>query len=228
LRVVVAVGYGRLMLVATFSIVAHDAATRSWGVAVQSRFPFVGSVVPWGRAEVGAVATQAIANPRYGPLGLAMLHEGLTAKDVIGGLVNADAGRELRQVGVDARHGRAAAFTGAECIAWAGHVIGDGYVCLGNILAGAAVVDGMAAQFEKSREVPFAERLIGALEAGQAEGGDSRGQQAAALLIVRAAGGFAGYTDRAVDLRVDDHDTPIAELGRLLTLHRATFGSDAL
>lgn len=211
-------------VIATFSIVAFDPTTQAWGVAVQSRFPFVGSVVPWARAGIGAVATQAIANPRYGPLGLAMLEQGLTAKDVVAGLSSADPGRDLRQVGVIDRQGRAAAFTGSECIAWAGHVVGANHACQGNILAGPEVVQSMSAAFEARGDLEFADRLIAALQAGQAAGGDTRGQQAAALVVARERGGFAGYTDRAYDLRVDDHPTPIAELARLLSIHRETFG----
>jgi len=214
----------RAPVVATFSIAAHDPGSGSWGVAVESRFLAVGSVVPWAKAGVGAVATQAIANPRYGPLGLALMAEGLDAAETIAALTGGDPGRELRQVGVVDGEGKPAAFTGAECLPWAGHVVGTHFCCQGNILAGEAVVSSMAATFEKRADREFPERLLAVLEAGQAVGGDSRGQQSAALLVVRAGGGFGGYSDRAVDLRVDDHPAPIAELGRLLALHRDTFG----
>ncbi|HUI28261.1 MAG TPA: DUF1028 domain-containing protein [Candidatus Kryptonia bacterium] len=211
-------------VIATFSIVAYDVATPSWGIAVQSRFLAAGSVVPWARAGIGGVATQALANPRFGPLGLAMLEQGLSADEVVAGLIGGDSGRELRQVGVVDRSGKAAAFSGAECLAWAGHIVGEHFCCQGNILAGEVVVAGMASTFERRTDLPLAERLIAVLEAGQSAGGDSRGQQSAALLIVRAGGGFGGYTDRTVDLRVDDHVAPITELARLLALHRQTFG----
>ena len=210
--------------VATFSIVSYDLATTSWGIAVQSRFLAAGSVVPWALAGIGGVATQALANPRFGPLGLTMLHQGLSADEVLAGLLAGDPGRELRQVGVVDRSGNAAAFTGAECQPWAGHVAGKHFCCQGNILAGEAVVSDMASAFERRSELPIAERLIAVLEAGQKAGGDSRGQQSAALLVVRAGGGLGGYSDRAIDLRVDDHVAPISELARLLALHREVFG----
>jgi uncharacterized Ntn-hydrolase superfamily protein len=211
-------------VVATFSIVACEPASESWGVAVQSRFLAAGAVVPWATAGVGAVATQALANPRFGPLGLAMLEEGMSAQETVDALVAGDGGRELRQVGVVDRRGRAAAFTGGECFPWAGHVVGEFFCCQGNILVGGAVIDEMAAAFERARGLPFPERLVAVLEAGQGAGGDSRGQQSGALLVVRRGGGFAGYSDRLVDLRVDDHEHPIAELARLLRLHREVFG----
>jgi uncharacterized Ntn-hydrolase superfamily protein len=207
----------------TFSIAAYDPATDSWGVAVQSAFLAAGSVVPWASAGAGAVATQALANPRFGPLGLAMLESGMIAADVVAGLAAGDSGRALRQVGVVDRRGGAAAYTGAECFPWAGHRVGEHYCCQGNILAGDGVVDAMAAAFERERALAFPERLVAALLSAQAAGGDSRGQQSAALLVVRAGGGFAGLSDRVVDLRVDDHGAPIDELARLLEVHRALF-----
>jgi uncharacterized Ntn-hydrolase superfamily protein len=211
-------------LVATFSIVAFDPPTASWGVAVQSRYLAAGNVVPWAKANVGAVATQAFANPRFGPLGLALLEQGLSAEETVAALVAGDPGSALRQLGVIDRNGGAAVHTGAECFPWAGHAIGEHCSCQGNILAGPAVVRDMADTFAAQRDVPFAERLVAVLEAGQRAGGDTRGQQSAALLVVREGGGFAGYSDRVIDLRVDDHVTPITELARLLRLHRATFG----
>jgi uncharacterized Ntn-hydrolase superfamily protein len=210
--------------VATYSIVAFDPATQSWGVAAQSRFLAVGWVLTWAQAEAGAVATQALCNPRYGPLGLTMLERGLTAEEAIAGLIAGDSVRDVRQVGVVDRNGRAAAFTGAECPAWAGQVVGDHFCCQGNILAGEAVVTAMAAAFERCGDHPFPERLVRVLEAGQAAGGDTRGQQSATLLVVRRGGGWGAFDDRAVDLRVDDHQTPIAELARLLGLYREIFG----
>jgi uncharacterized Ntn-hydrolase superfamily protein len=213
-----------MRIISTFSVVAYDPATESWGVAVQSRFLAVGNVVPWAEAGVGAVATQALANPRFGPLGLGMLKQGRSAEETVAELIAADPGREQRQVGVVDRHGRAAAFTGAECFPWAGHVVGEHFCCLGNILAGETVVIEMAAAMKRHADEQFVDRLLAALHAGQAAGGDSRGQQSAALLVVRAAGGWGGYTDRAVDLRVDDHVAPITELARLVALHREMFG----
>lgn len=213
-----------MRIVSTFSVVAYDPATASWGVAVQSRFLAVGSIVPCAEAGVGAVATQALANPRFGPLGLSMLKRDLSAEAVVADLIAADPGRDTRQVGVVDRRGNAAAFTGAECLPWAGHVVGQHFCCQGNILAGEAVVTEMAEAMRRHTDQPFADRLLAALHAGQAAGGDSRGQQSAALLVVQAGGGFGGYSDRAVDLRVDDHPAPIDELQRLVTLHREIFG----
>ncbi len=208
----------------TFSVVAFDPATREWGVAVQSRFLAAAAVVSWARAEAGAVATQAWANMSYGPQGLELLAAGLPAEEVVERLVSADEGRDHRQLGVVDRDGRAAAFTGAACLEWAGHVVGEHYACQGNILAGQAVVTAMAEALETSRG-PLPERLVAALEAGQAAGGDRRGQQSAGLLVVREKGSYGGWTDRAIDLRVDDHPAPIVALGDLLRLHRLYFGT---
>ena len=207
----------------TFSIVACDLTTEEWGVAVQSKFLAVGSVVPWAKAKVGAIATQAHANTSYGHEGLELMRSDLAAKEALDRLISGDEGREHRQVGLVDSQGRAAAFTGRECYPWAGHVTGDGYSCQGNILAGELVVQGMAETFEKSRG-PLAERLIAALRAGQQAGGDRRGQQSAALLIVKEKGGYGGFTDRLMDLRVDDHAQPIEELARLLGLQQLYFG----
>ncbi len=208
----------------TFSIVAADLATGEWGVAVASKFLAVGAVVPWAQAGVGAAATQAWANLSYGPNGLAMLAEGRSAEDVVRTLVEADDNREHRQLGVVDRHGHAAAWTGKDCFHWAGHCTGDGYTCQGNILASETVVAAMAETFERSSG-PLPERLVQVLEAGQARGGDSRGQQSAALYVVKEKGSYGGYLDRYVDLRVDDHPAPIAELRTLLESHRLYFGA---
>jgi uncharacterized Ntn-hydrolase superfamily protein len=208
---------------ATFSITAYDAASDSWGVAVQSKFLAVGSLVPWACAGVGAIATQALANPRFGPLGLAMLKQGISAAETVAALVASDGGRQMRQVGAVDGTGTAAAYTGEECFPWAGHVTGEGFSCQGNILTGPEVVEEMRRAYGTDADLPFADRLITVLAAGQSAGGDSRGQQSAALLIVRAGGGFGGYSDRAIDLRVDDHPAPIDELRRLLHLHRELF-----
>ena len=208
----------------TFSIVAHDTRARAWGVAVQSKFLAAGSLVPWARAPLGALATQAMVNGRYGPLGLAMLEQGIQAGDVLAALVASDPDREIRQLGVVDRDGHAAGFTGAQCIPWAGHVVGDGWCCQGNTLAHEGVLRAMADAYVQHGGLPLPERLVATLEAGQAAGGDRRGQQSAGLLVVRPGGGLFGSGDRLVDLRVDDHATPIGELARLLALHRETFG----
>lgn len=207
----------------TYSLVAHDRNARQWGVAVQSRFLAVGSVVPWAEPDVGAIATQAYANPRYGPDGLALLREGLTAQEVVDRLVAADDGREERQLGVVDAQGRSASWTGSECMAWAGHRTGDGYAAQGNILVSAATVDALAETFEASTG-PLAERLVESLAAAQAAGGDSRGQQSAAILVVERNGGYAQLSDLLVDLRVDDHEAPIEELRRIYALHDRLFG----
>ncbi len=208
----------------TFSIVALDPATGEVGVAVASKFLAVGAVVPWARAGAGAVATQAWANLSYGPRGLDLLAAGHTAEEVVRLLTDADPQREHRQLGVVDRHGNAAAWTGRECFSWAGHRTGPGYSCQGNILASAAVVNQMAQTFERSSG-PLPERLLAALEAGQAAGGDSRGQQSAALYVAKEKGSYGGYLDRYIDLRVDDHPAPLGELRKLLELHRLYFGT---
>lgn len=209
-------------VVATYSIVAYDPAAGEWGVAVQSKFIAVGAVVPWARAEVGAIATQAFANTTYGPEGLKMLAEGMTAEQVIEKLTAADAQKDLRQIGIVDAAGRAATYTGARCMEWAGGKTGKGYAVQGNILAGPGVIEAMAAGYEKA-EGDLGERLIAALEAGEAAGGDRRGRQSAALLIVKKNGGYAGLNDRYRDLRVDDHPQPIEELRRIYRLHREVF-----
>jgi uncharacterized Ntn-hydrolase superfamily protein len=205
--------------VATFSIVAYDKETGDLGVAVQSRFLGVGSVVPWAKAGVGAVATQAWANVPYGPEGLALLEGGKDAAAAVAALTGADAGRDRRQVGIVDAKGRAAAFTGAACLDWAGHRAGDGFTAQGNILAGKGVVDAMADAFAASKG-ELADRLVEALAAGQRAGGDKRGMQSAALLVVRKNGGYGGNNDRYIDLRVEDAKDPIAELKRLLDLYK--------
>ncbi|MDR7522615.1 MAG: DUF1028 domain-containing protein [Armatimonadota bacterium] len=207
----------------TFSIVARDPATGEVGVAVASKFLAVGAVVPWARAGVGAIATQAWANLSFGPDGLALLGQGLPAPEVLRRLTEGDEGRDHRQVGVVDAAGRAAAWTGRECMPWAGHNSGDGYTCQGNILVGEAVIRTMAEAFEDTAG-PLPERLVAALAAGQAAGGDSRGQQSAALYVAREKGSYGGTLDRYIDLRVDDHPTPVDELRRLLDLHRLYFG----
>ena len=208
---------------ATYSIAACDLARGQWGVAVQSKFLAVGSVVPWAEPEAGAVATQAYANPRYGPDGLALLRQGLSAEDVVGRLTDADDGRDERQLGVVDAAGRAATFTGSGCLDWAGGRTGEGYAAQGNILVSAETVDALAETFSSSSG-SLAERLLEALAAAQAAGGDRRGQQSASLLVVERDGGYASLSDVVFDLRVDDHDAPIEELRRLHGLHQQLFG----
>jgi uncharacterized Ntn-hydrolase superfamily protein len=210
--------------VATYSIVACDLEAGQWGVGVQSKFLAAGSLVPWAEPGVGAIATQAFANPRYGPDGLALLREGQTAAEVVERLTAADDGRAQRQLGVVDAGGGSATFTGGECFDWAGGRTGGGYAAQGNILASHETVDAMAAAFEATPERPLAERILEALAAAQAAGGDRRGQQAAGLLVVERNGGYGGLSDVLVDLRVDDHARPIEELGRLYGLHWTLFG----
>jgi uncharacterized Ntn-hydrolase superfamily protein len=209
--------------VATYSIVACDLERAEWGVATESKFLAVGSVVPWAEADVGAVATQSYANPRYGPDGLALLRQGLSAAEVVKRLTEADEGRAQRQLGIVDSNGDAATFTGDECHDWAGGRTGAGYAAQGNLLVSGETVDALAQTFEASSG-PLAERLIDALAAAQAAGGDKRGQQSAALIVVKRDGGYAGLSDTLVDLRVDDHERPVEELGRLYELHRQLFG----
>jgi len=210
-----------LPVVATFSIVAFDPETKELGIAVQSKFIAVGSVVPWAKAGVGAIATQSYANTSYGPRGLELLAKH-KPDEVLAMLTADDKDATDRQVGIVNAQGEAATFTGDECNAWAGGLKGKNYCVQGNILAGEAVVKDMAKSFEASKG-DLGERLIAALQAGQDAGGDSRGMQSAALLIVREGWGYGGYNDRFRDLRVDDHAQPIKELKRIYDLHRAIF-----
>src|SRR5947199_6926498 len=214
----------RSAVVATYSIVACDLEAGQWGVGVQSKSLAVGSVVPWAEPHVGAVATQAWANPRYGPDGLALLRSGKPAEEVVHTLTAADEGREHRQIGVVDAAGRAATFTGAECNEWAGGRTGECYAAQGNILVSGETVDALAVTFESNGHLTLAERLIECLAAAQAAGGDSRGQQSGALLVVEKDAGYANLSDTIVDLRVDDHELPIAELRRIYTLHNELFG----
>jgi len=208
----------------TYSIVARDPAASQWGVAVQSKFLSVGSVVPWAEANVGALATQAFANPRYGPDGLALLREGLRAAEVVERLVAVDDQRSQRQLGIVDRNGDAAAWTGEACHDWAGHRTGDNYAAQGNILVSSATVEALAETFTSTTGT-LARRLIECLQAAQTAGGDKRGQQSAALLIVQENGGYAGLSDVVCDLRVDDHERPIDELARVYRLHDRLFGA---
>jgi uncharacterized Ntn-hydrolase superfamily protein len=208
----------------TYSIAACDLEAQQWGVATQSKFLSVGSVVPWAEPHVGAVATQAYANPRYGPEGLALLRKGASAEDVVERLTSADEERNHRQVGIVDAEGRAATYTGSECLEWAGGRTGPGYAAQGNILVSGDTVDAMADTFERTAGRPLAERLLDCLDAAQAAGGDSRGQQSAALLVVEKDGGYANLSDVVMDLRVDDHERPLDELRRIYGLHQAIFG----
>jgi uncharacterized Ntn-hydrolase superfamily protein len=211
-------------VVSTYSICACDLETRQWGVAVQSKFLAVGSVVPWAESLVGAVATQAYANPRYGPDGLALLREGLSAEEAARRLTDADEGRAQRQLGIVDGEGRAATYTGVDCNQWAGGRIGTGYAAQGNILVSAETVDALAETFEATVSKPLVERLLDCLDAAQAAGGDSRGQQSASILVVGPEQGYAGLSDVFVDLRVDDHARPLEELRRLFGIHEELFG----
>lgn len=206
-------------LVATFSIVAANPETGEVGVAVQSKFLAVGSVVPWAKANVGAVATQSWANTAYGPEGLELLEKGLSPEEVIDKLIADDPGRSLRQVAVINSDGEASAFTGHECYDWAGHKIGKHHSCQGNILVSEKTVSEMSRAFEES-EGSLAERLLTAISAAQHAGGDSRGKQSAAVYVLQEGAGYGGYNDVKVDLRVDDHPEPIEELQRLYELHK--------
>lgn len=211
-------------LVATYSIAACDLAARQWGVAVQSKFLAAGSIVPWAAADVGAIATQAYANPRYGSEGLELLRQGLPADEVVARLTDADDGRAHRQLGVVDAAGRSATFTGEECYEWAGGRTGPCYAAQGNILVSEATVEALATTFEASAGAPLAERLLDCLAAAQGAGGDRRGQQAAGLLVVEKDGGYGKLWDVVVDLRVDDHPRPVEELRRIHGLHRLLFG----
>lgn len=207
----------------TFSIVAYDAVAKEWGVATQSKFLAVGAVVPWAQADVGAIATQSYANTTYGPRGLALMADGLSAADTLDRLLADDPGRTHRQVGLVDRAGRAITFTGSDCHAWAGGLTGDSYAVQGNILVSAKTVEALAKGFERATG-ELADRLVAALAAGQKAGGDSRGQQSAAVLVVRAQGGYAAFNDRYIDLRVDDDPQPIDRLREILDLHHLFFG----
>src|SRR5919204_789371 len=211
--------------VATYSIVACDLDAAQWGVATESKFLAVGSVVPWAEAHVGAIATQSYANPRYGPDGLALLREGRSAEETVAALTEADDGRDQRQVGIVDGRGHAATFTGPGCHEWAGGRTGAGYAAQGNILVSQQTVDALADTFEQSAGRELADRLVNCLAAAQAAGGDRRGQQSASLMVVEKDAGYGKLSDVLVDLRIDDHPRPIEELRRLLGLHRELFGT---
>jgi uncharacterized Ntn-hydrolase superfamily protein len=205
----------------TFSTVARDSSNGDLGVIVQSKFPAVGAIVPWAQAEIGAVATQAWANSSYGPRGLELMSQGKSANETLKILIENDDKPEHRQVGIVDSKGNTAAHTGEECMDWAGQIIGKGYSCQGNILAGELVVSSMAEAFESS-EGDLIDRLFASLKAGQAEGGDKRGMQSAAVVVVRKEGGYEGGNDRYVDVRVDEHPRPIEELERIFDVYDMT------
>jgi uncharacterized Ntn-hydrolase superfamily protein len=210
----------------TFSIVACDLRSQAWGIAVASKFPAVGAVVPWAKARTGAIATQSLANTTFGPRGLELMARGLSAEETLSKLLTRDRGREDRQVGLVDAKGKAASFTGKSCSAWAGGLTGPSYAIQGNILAGAEVVSEMEHAFlEAKGDLP--ERLFASLERGSRAGGDRRGRQSAALLVVKQKSGYGGYNDRWIDYRVDDHLNPIGRLGELLELHRLYFGKSS-
>ena len=210
-------------MIHTFSIVAHDPDEQAWGVATASKFLAVGGVVNWAQAGAGAVATQSYAKVTFGPDGLAMMANGRSAQETLDALLADDDDRELRQVGlVDAR-GETAAFTGAQCMDWAGHKAGRFFTCQGNILTGEETLEAMATAFTSS-EGTLADRLVAALLAGDNAGGDSRGKQAAGLLVVKPNAGYGGDNDRYCDLRVDDDPNPVRKLRQLLSMHHLFFG----
>jgi len=207
----------------TFSIVACDVEEQTWGVAVASKFPAVGAVVPWAQASVGAVATQSFANTSFGPRGLTSMSTGLSADETLAKLLQDDPDRELRQVGLVDAQGRSATFTGEGCFPWAGGVNGKGYAIQGNILKSAKVVPTIEKTFLKTKgNLPA--RLHAALLAGDRAGGDKRGRQSVAIYVVKPKGGYGGFIDRWIDYRVDDHDDPVLRLGELLEMHELYFG----
>jgi uncharacterized Ntn-hydrolase superfamily protein len=206
----------------TFSIVACDLKEKAWGVAVASKFPAVGAVVPWASAGAGAVATQSFANTSFGPNGLELMSTGISAKETLAKLLMEDTGRELRQVGLVDLKGRSATHTGSGCFPWAGGIAGKGYAIQGNILANAKVVAAMEKKFLTAKgDLPS--RLHAALLAGDRAGGDKRGRQSAAIYVVKPNGGYGGFVDRWIDYRVDDHEDPVVRLGELLQLHHLYF-----
>jgi uncharacterized Ntn-hydrolase superfamily protein len=204
----------------TFSIVAYDPQTEAWGVAVQSKFVAIGALTPWAKAGVGTIATQSWINTTFGSRGLELLERGLSVTETIALLTGEDKGRAHRQVGMIDVRGEAASYTGEACPPWAGGLVGTHYACQGNFLASDAPILAMAQAFEEAQG-PLWDRLLAALVAGQQAGGDRRGQQSAALLVVQAGAGFRGFNDRVIDLRVDDHPTPIVELRRILQVRLA-------
>jgi uncharacterized Ntn-hydrolase superfamily protein len=215
-----------MLRIATFSIVAYDPDDEAWGVAVASKFPAVGAVVPWAEAASGAVATQSYANTSYGPNGLRLMRQGLSAERALQSLLDQDPQRNQRQAGMVDSHGQPATFTGADCLPWAGGLTGRHFAAQGNILAGPSVIEAMGAAFDAAPG-DLAQRLLAALVAGDAAGGDRRGRQSAALFVVRAQAGYGGFNDRWIDYRVDDDPSPLVRLCELLKLHHLYFGKSA-
>jgi uncharacterized Ntn-hydrolase superfamily protein len=213
-----------LQRIHTFSIAAYDPAANAWGVAVSSKFLACASVVPWASAGAGAVATQSLANLDYGQLGLKLLAKGYSAEKTLNALLSLDGSIDERQVGIVDASGGSAAFTGKKCVDWAGHLTGPNFSCQGNMLGSDRVVQALADTFKKTEGQPLARRLVNALAEAEKEGGDRRGKQAAGVLVVTPGGSYGGYTDRAVDLRVDDSPHPVKDLLRLLDLHDLYFG----
>jgi uncharacterized Ntn-hydrolase superfamily protein len=205
----------------TFSIVARDPSNGDLGIIVQSKFPTVGSVVPWAKANIGAIATQAWCNVGYGPNGLELLEAGNSASKTLKILLDGDEGREHRQIGIVDSKGQAVSHTGKDCMNWAGHIVGDEFACQGNILAGESVVSDMAEAYQKV-DGDLIDKLFAGLKAGQAAGGDRRGMQSASIFVVREAGGYEGGNDRYVDVRVDEHPSPIVELERIFKIYDMT------
>jgi uncharacterized Ntn-hydrolase superfamily protein len=206
----------------TFSIVGYDPIEKEWGIAVQSKFLGVGAVVPWAKAGAGAIATQSYANTAYGPKALEIMEQGKSAQETLEQLLKDDPEKERRQVGLIDTNGNAATFTGKECFNWAGGITGPNFTAQGNILVDKKTVESMAMTFTET-DGSLAERLLAALDAGQEAGGDSRGKQSAALLIVKEKGGYGGFNDRYIDLRVDEHPEPIKELIRIYQLQQLYF-----
>lgn len=202
----------------TFSIVAYDPKNNEWGVAVQSKFVAVGAIVPFAKAQVGAIATQAYANTSYGPKGLELLEKGRSAEETIQKLIEKDEFKEERQVGIVDSFGNTASFTGENCFEWAGHIVGENYACQGNILASKEVVSAMSEAYEQTKG-DLIEKLFSVLEAGQRKGGDRRGRESAAILIVKEKGAYDGGTDRYIDIRVDEHPTPIKKLRKVFEIY---------
>jgi uncharacterized Ntn-hydrolase superfamily protein len=206
----------------TFSIVAYDSNDSAWGIAVASKFPAAGAVVPWARASAGAIATQSYANTSFGPRGLDLMSSGISAQEALDTLISEDEGRDLRQAGFVDKKGTSATYTGKDCFEWAGGLTGEGFCVQGNILVGDGVIQAMADAFETT-EGDLPHRLMSALYAGDRAGGDRRGRQSAGLLVVKPEGGYGGFNDRWIDYRVDDHADPVPRLSELLDLHHLYF-----
>ena len=210
-------------LIATFSIVAYDSHEKACGIAVASKFPGVGAVVPWAEANSGAVATQSYANTTFGPTGLALMKKGVTASETLEQLLEDDQERELRQVGMVDPAGNAVSFSGKKCMDWAGGTTGKNFAAQGNILTGPETIDAMVEAFlEAEGNLPT--RLYQSLLAGDRAGGDRRGRQSVAILVVKESGGYGGFNDRWLDYRVDDHEDPVPRLGELIDMHELYFG----